>query len=275
MASSTQAIRTIQWYQRRGLTVPSICYDTCNNAAIEGQRVGKNPEICDPDSGFYTYYRSCRACIDTYAADNGQAANNDYLDPSLSQEHATPTAETAAVTVPYTATVDGLETIWSFTRIITSFAPLPDTTVVIVRTTENGHDTVWSFTKTFTHLPRSSSSKSVDTKPTATSHTTPKSTSQAPDDATASIPTDTATNKNKMSQAWLAGPIVGAVAGAGIILFATLFLLRLRKRNMGKRNDHELHGESGLKSELEAKDKPQELNGQILDVQPAELPAHE
>lgn len=64
--------------------------------------------------------------------------------------------ETVIITIPFTATVDGMTTVWPLTKTLTSFAPLPDTTVIVVKTSQDGHPTLWTFTKTLTELPSDS-----------------------------------------------------------------------------------------------------------------------
>lgn len=202
--------------QSRG-AIPAVCYDSCSksnmelnsdhadrcfldNANLEAQAIGKNPELCDPDGTFFTYYNACQGCLKN--ADNTQA--QDYLDPAFSQfidycnalsstpvtstpaasashssaeTHITLTAVTVLITIPYTATVDGVQTVWPLTKTLTSFAPLPDLTVLSVTTWEDGHSTIWTFLKTLTSLANDpvATVSSNTTLPTA-----PQTTSQVP-----------------------------------------------------------------------------------------------
>ncbi|EMR67851.1 putative glycoprotein x protein [Eutypa lata UCREL1] len=55
---------------KRDDTIPSQCFDTCNNAYIEAESVGKSPELCKDGSVFKSDYEDCNACID---------ANNDSV----------------------------------------------------------------------------------------------------------------------------------------------------------------------------------------------------
>lgn len=44
--------------------VPAICWDVCNNALLEGLRVGwTDPNLCDAHSPFMDYRDSCYTCI--------------------------------------------------------------------------------------------------------------------------------------------------------------------------------------------------------------------
>lgn len=43
--------------------VPAVCYDICNSARLEGERMGwGNPRICEPGGPFMDYKQSCLAC---------------------------------------------------------------------------------------------------------------------------------------------------------------------------------------------------------------------
>ncbi|KAI3329796.1 hypothetical protein F4824DRAFT_372270 [Ustulina deusta] len=289
MSSPTEVLQGMQWLQSRDSALPAVCYDTCNNANIEAQAVGKSPELCDEDSVFWTYYNACSDCAHSYT-DNVTATT--FLDSGFGQyiEYCGVTGpepitlsttnnpslmeETVIITIPFTATVDGMTTVWPLTKTLTSFAPLPDTTVIVVKTSQDGHPTLWTFTKTLTELPSDSLiSMSQNISSSFVQQDTSKSTPEVPE-ATASNQTSTITGNNApRSQAWVAGPIIGAVAGVTILLVATWLLFRLRKEKESKRRRHELNGESALKSELESKIPPQELGVQGQDGQPVELPS--
>ncbi|KAI1122637.1 hypothetical protein F5Y10DRAFT_70659 [Nemania abortiva] len=271
----------------RGPTAPAQCYDTCNNANLEAQSVGKNPALCAADSTFQTYYEACVVCVETYSSSD---ATRDYLDPTFGQWNAycdeletssgstqsTPSAtvtetpiptpvgyNTVVVTIPYTATINGLGTVWSLEKTLTTFAPLPETTVITIKTSEDGHETVWAFTKTFTALSKTSL---VTTTRTTSSSTPNISKTSTPN------PTDVMVSEDTQgSQVWIAGPVIGGVSGVAIVLLAVWLLLRARGN---RRRSHEVHGDSAFKSELEAKLQLPELDGQGLGVRPVELPSN-
>ncbi|KAH8160534.1 hypothetical protein CIB48_g7718 [Xylaria polymorpha] len=101
-------------------------------------------------------------------------------------------------------------------------------------------------------------------------------------EVTASNPIATTKSEGTQSnRAWVAGPVIGGVAGIVILFFVSWLLFRAKKNKDSKRNGHELHEESALKSELEvklkpqeleAKPRPQELDAQEHNRQPVELP---
>ncbi|KAL2829426.1 hypothetical protein BDW59DRAFT_35739 [Aspergillus cavernicola] len=44
-------------------SVPSVCFDDCNNAAMEAQFVGRSASLCTPNSNFMNLYTHCISCI--------------------------------------------------------------------------------------------------------------------------------------------------------------------------------------------------------------------
>lgn len=166
-----------------------VCLD---NASIEAQRIGKSPEICSPDTPFWYYYQACSKCLEANSGGDGDSDDtaeptetflNDTFGPYIEYCGSVPvqtpvqtstqtSAQTSAlstlstgtrtsslvgytvvITIPYTATNDGLRTVWSLEKTLTSYPPVPKTTIITIRTSENGHSTVWEFTRTFTPLP--------------------------------------------------------------------------------------------------------------------------
>ncbi|KAI0553956.1 hypothetical protein F4679DRAFT_580125 [Xylaria curta] len=278
MNLSREAVQGTKWLQLRGPTAPTACYDTCNNANLEAQSIGKNPELCDPDSSFFRYYDACQACLKAF--ESGQETTRDYLDPTFSSwidycngippavsVSGTPSVGEHTVTILYTTTVDGEKT-------VTIFAPIPDTTVITIETAQDGHHTIWTFTKTFTHLPiEYSTSKPHNTSSSTASSKTSAMTPPV-SEATTTSPIDTTeSNSTQRNRAWVAGPAVGGVAGILIMAVVVWVVLRVKRNRNGKRH-HELHGESAFKSELEVKLEPQELDGQEQRRQPVELPGN-
>ncbi|KAI1747197.1 hypothetical protein F4782DRAFT_521964 [Xylaria castorea] len=285
MRSPRNAVQGIQWVQPRDQTVPAVCYDGCNNAYFEAQAIGMTPEVCDSFSG---YCKACRDCLEAY--DTNSEATKDYLDstfgqwinyceagsaipmtgtPSVSIPSSTPSLieQTVVVTILYTATVDGVTTIWPLEMTVTSFAPIPDTTVITIDTSQDGHRTIWTFTKTYAHLssdalisPLQNTSSSAVTQNISTS--TPR---------TSEVTAESESTQS--NRAWVAGPVIGGVTGIVILLLVAWVLFRAKRNRERKRKGHELHGESSLKSELEVKLDPQELDGQEQSRQPVELPS--
>ncbi|KAI1362890.1 hypothetical protein F5Y08DRAFT_310879 [Xylaria arbuscula] len=165
--SSLEEPRAVRWLELRDPTIPSVCYDVCNNAILVAQSVGKTPELCSAYSEFMVYYGACSDCVHSRTTDT-ESIN--YLDESFSEfldycdaivnpttvtglPPATPlVAETLLVTISVTTTIDGSRTVWPSTETLTSYVPLPDTTIVSVTTSENGHRTIWTFVKTLTPL---------------------------------------------------------------------------------------------------------------------------
>ncbi|KAI0096715.1 hypothetical protein GGR51DRAFT_567042 [Nemania sp. FL0031] len=211
-----------RWLQLRDPVVPTICYVPCNNAYLEAQAQGKSSGLCASNSTFYSYYTACRDCLETNS--NNDTSTKDYLNQEFGQ--------------------------W-ISYCESTAAPLPETEVITIETSENGHKTVWSFTKTFTPLSRESVAAVTSPLPSASEIDTP-------------LPKGT-----EKSLAWIAGPIIGGVAGVVIILLAAWLCMKRRRRR-----GHEVHGDSAFKSELEVKPQPQELDARGQSERPAELPSN-
>ncbi|KAI0481804.1 hypothetical protein F4859DRAFT_476053 [Xylaria cf. heliscus] len=169
----------------------------------------------------------------------------------------------------------GFTTVWPLEKTLTTYAPLPDRTVITIDTSKDGHHTVWTFTKTFTHLPSDALISILQIQNTSSSAVTQDtSTSTARVSDTNLGPTATEESKTaRRNQKWVAGPVVGGVAGIAILLLVTWALIRAKRNKDRKRKGHELHGESALKSELETIEQPQELDGREQRKQPIELPS--
>ncbi|KAI0809434.1 hypothetical protein GGR55DRAFT_649934 [Xylaria sp. FL0064] len=272
------------------MTVPEICYNTCNNAVLEAQAVGKVPELCSPDSVFMSYYTGCVACVEANASD-AQLTTKDYLDPAFAEwidycGNTSPSPAstlvgeyTGVITILYTTTIDGTETVWPLVKTVTTFAPRPDTAIVTIKTSQDGQPTTWIFTKTFTHLASDflvSESKSTSNPSATTSSTGSDMLTSTPhsSEVTVSPPVSTMGSESdqivQSSRAWIAGPVIGGVAGIAILVLVTWWLLFRSKEN----ESHEVHGESAIKSELEAKHQPQELDSHEPNRSPVELEGH-
>ncbi|KAK4655971.1 hypothetical protein QC762_307155 [Podospora pseudocomata] len=64
--------------------VPAPCFSVCDSAYLEAQRIGKDPELCEEDSVFYSSYNDCRMCIRDMS-DYGMygVAEREYLTPTF------------------------------------------------------------------------------------------------------------------------------------------------------------------------------------------------
>ncbi|KAI3324162.1 hypothetical protein HD806DRAFT_494281 [Xylariaceae sp. AK1471] len=275
MKAQNSRFQDMQLLQLRGPTLPADCYNICNNAALEAQIVGEISALCSPGSVYLAYYESCKSCVEGHTA--GPSSGTEWLGycdslnstqgvsstttSQSSQTSQLPSGSTAVgvimtATIQYPATIDGVETVLPLTKIWTSFPPLPDTTVITISTSVNEHLTAWIITKTFTHLPSDlftmEDSNTVGTQsPTST-------------------PSDMGTQR---SQAWIAGPVAGGVAGVAILLLVVWLLFRMRKNRASKRRGHELHGETAIKVEMGVEDQPQEFDASEQARPPYELPA--
>lgn len=64
--------------------IPGVCYNDCNDAALEPQEIGKIPELCERNSAFMVELGNCKTCISTYASSASSAWSQKLL-PSFAQ----------------------------------------------------------------------------------------------------------------------------------------------------------------------------------------------
>ncbi|KAK4190818.1 hypothetical protein QBC35DRAFT_55703 [Podospora australis] len=66
--------------------IPSACFSICNNAYLEAQRVGREPELCEAGSAFRDFYDNCNACIDNQVdSDTFLQIREAYLTPRFAE----------------------------------------------------------------------------------------------------------------------------------------------------------------------------------------------
>ncbi|OTA66158.1 hypothetical protein K449DRAFT_463187 [Hypoxylon sp. EC38] len=272
----------------RSSTIPAVCYDVCNNAYIAAQQEGKTPALCAADSNFTIYYETCDNCTaETGGAENitdlaqfvnyceGISPSSSTLTSSSSGSVAHPSTSTSALSFHITQTVlpwswtflfntttnGGIPTTWSFTAEATVYAPIPATAVVQIINTVNGIPQTYTFTTTYAQLPTDFANGAAS-DPTSTT----------------SIPSLTPTPEPSASpnRAWIAGPVVGGVAGVSIVALGGLLLWRRRQKQLQASIRPELHGIDAIKSEMEVPNRPQELDankGAGHNDEPQELAA--
>ncbi|KAI2462906.1 hypothetical protein F4781DRAFT_418407 [Annulohypoxylon bovei var. microspora] len=235
-------------------TPDADCYTVCNNAYLEAEKIGKTAALCDIGSVFRLYVASCESCEGnngTYLAE--LEPFTDYCDaadpiPISNQTGASSTSYSAVPTVlPYTATVGGILTTWLFTTTITLHASIPSTTVVQITQTVDGELRTFTFKTTYANLP--------------TTHINVSSgATQSTNITSISSPTYNPEPAKSTNGAWIAGPAVGGVAGAVIIVLGGFFLWRHKRKKREPPTELESHGASEAKPELEATNPPQELD---------------
>ncbi|KAI6083428.1 hypothetical protein F4821DRAFT_244870, partial [Hypoxylon rubiginosum] len=257
----------------RSETLPASCYDTCNYAYLEAQHTGETPALCEPGSAFNAYIASCRNCSsesidwDDMIKDTPFGPYLDYCNTLNSTISPISTSSIGYYTivslnVTYTATIEGIPTTWSQPIVTTSFAVVPATAVFTVLTTLDSGPQTFTFTTTYDPLPSNFAEGMNNVTSNGTGATVPKPTN-----------TDVMDFIQPHSRAWVAGPIVGGVAGLLIAGIGSFLLWRRRRRRF---TDIELHGDSAIKSEMEVPNHPHELEAGVplaQDHEPQELPA--
>ncbi|KAI1385511.1 uncharacterized protein F4822DRAFT_445456 [Hypoxylon trugodes] len=256
-----------------GSSLPAACYDPCNNAYLEYQRVGKNSStLCASGSAFQSYVGACKSCIGDANLDNSNLKSIleycDAVDPASSISStpgATATASSDSVRYTTLSTVspstfltnldivsDGVTMTWWQSIQLTVFAPIPSTGIIESTATANGETHVVTFTTTFAQLPSGLTEAIISGTTSTTSTSGPPSNTPSP---AAPGPEQTQVS----SRAWIAGPVVGSVAGVLLIALGGLFLWRRGRKQRQIRTDNELHGNT-VKTEMDAPNRPQELD---------------
>ncbi|KAJ5475209.1 hypothetical protein N7539_008275 [Penicillium diatomitis] len=64
--------------------IPPLCYNPCNDAALEPQSIGKVPELCKTGSAFSVDLANCQSCISHWASTPSDVYSKTLL-PSFSQ----------------------------------------------------------------------------------------------------------------------------------------------------------------------------------------------
>lgn len=101
--------------------VPAICYATCNNCFIEGQKIGLQDSLCDPNSAFEVDYAACYQCV-AANVDNVKLTSQVYIDNEF------------APFLSFCAPVSALSEVDTTSVQTVTEQPVPITTNVIVAT---------------------------------------------------------------------------------------------------------------------------------------------
>ncbi|KAK3300324.1 uncharacterized protein B0H64DRAFT_369590 [Chaetomium fimeti] len=250
--------------------VPAVCYDVCNNAYRVSAEIGLVPELCAPESPFRQYRDECVACLEGYGPGGipgdfplGEAIAYCNTNPTPSVDYTIPTSWLTNSTTLAVITVSGIiENDITGDKVYTIV-----TDVLVTRSDWTGFD------RSTTTTPPTSLTTGVDGIETGDSE-----------------PGDSSSSGG--SRAWIAGPVIGGVAGLAILVGIYFFFARRRKRPHNVEETWsgkpELPAESAAGPpktllEVEAESRPpQELDGaqytsgyQQTHGAPAELAANE
>ncbi|KAH6650814.1 hypothetical protein F5144DRAFT_557393 [Chaetomium tenue] len=178
--------------------IPAVCLDVCNNAYLVFQQIGINPSLCDPAGPFREYSEQCASCLEAnWVGPNG----NPPWSEGIAYCDTNPVSATS--TVHYTIPTSWLTK--STTLSVATFSGLVEGGV----TTDKVYTVV------------------VDVLATRSDWT---GFGQSTGLTTGAGSTETGDNGGG-SQAWIAGPVIGGVAGLAILVGIYLFFARRRKRS--------------------------------------------
>ncbi|OTB17804.1 hypothetical protein K445DRAFT_315551 [Daldinia sp. EC12] len=285
-------MRILNRITARATTIPAACYSTCNNAVVEAQSVGKGPSLCAANSDFIKYRDSCKTCIESNRGNWSEISSGElspwitYCDTQETITTATPSSkpnsspssstsyDVVTRTYPYTTVNGGVTTTWVFSTVFTKFAPIPATTVVMITTAVDGEATTLSFTTTYLQI---TDDRTISVgNLTSTRNPISSATDISP------LPTFSTDPAKPASRAWIAGPVVGAFSVVSIVGISAWLLWRRRRKRLEALSKTELHGDSAVKTELDAPNRPQELdainsqkkNEATIPKEPQELQAN-
>ncbi|KAI1086732.1 hypothetical protein F5B19DRAFT_478159 [Rostrohypoxylon terebratum] len=235
----------------RDPTIPAVCYDPCNNAYLSAQKIGKTPALCAANSTFRSYAVTCENCVgESIKSDTSLSTLEQFVEYCDSIDPIPGLNSTASINItsysivptvaPFTTTIGGVVTTWSFTTNVTQYPQVPNTAIVQIPQTVNGQLTTWTFTTTYSNLPSNAAFVSND------------SSTPSPTHISSVVPSG--------NRAWIAGPIVGCVVGVSLIFIGGFFLWRHRRNGRKPSTELEARGIPEPKSELEAPNRPQELD---------------
>ncbi|OTA98978.1 hypothetical protein M426DRAFT_27948 [Hypoxylon sp. CI-4A] len=273
MAILTQLVAKTNQLLLRASTIPAACYNSCNNVYSEAQRIGKSDRLCK-DSLFVAYLQNCRDCVKNETGSDDLSSTNlapfiDYCasvstslpspvvtvsnlgmpNYSTSRRSALWFSHTNGVLNPLAVTtfLGGVETTLAFSTVVTLYSLLPSTGVILTTQTLDGKATIFNYTTTYVQLPSSGNNSTLIPHGTSTlAQPTPSLEQTGPSEPS--------------SQAWIAGPVVGSVAGVAMVALGGFLLWRRRRFTRKGRQKHELHGNTAIKSELDPTTRPQELS---------------
>ncbi|KAF4624488.1 hypothetical protein G7Y89_g13681 [Cudoniella acicularis] len=256
---------------RDSSVVPAVCYDMCNNAYIEAQKVGMTPAACNTSSTYQEFYAECTQCIEANSIDTAISVST-YIDPLFGNftaycadiTNSTSSPEQQSLIASQASQASYWSSILSQASSLgyLSSAPAgPVTTPVIISTF-----IVTQSAPNATILSAQTSAQPTNTSP-------PSTTSQSP------------------NQAWIAGAVIGPLALFAAVGSAAFYIWKRKRKGMENGQEGEidekkdavekaqLHGDSIVPNELDGK-KRAELEGERMSLMGgegvvSELPALE
>ncbi|KAK0732588.1 hypothetical protein B0T21DRAFT_197962 [Apiosordaria backusii] len=261
--------------------LPAGCFAYCDTAYQETQRIGRQPELCEPNSVFRKIYKDCKKCLEAELVDNeGRLllVQREYLNPNFEPWFSyCESGPAPQVTFPADYFDTLVTTKWGPVTYLsdgsaTSF--LTTVTQVIPNLRSFNITTTEASTLTSTEAATATTSSSTSSSATPT-----QSVSEL------EVKTDETSTSSGLTTPALVGVIVGPVVAAILLLGGIAYCIRRHRKKATAtqaRNDEvdeswgkaQLHGDS---LPAEPKTPPQELPDSGLREAPlasdsAELP---
>ncbi|KAK0642039.1 hypothetical protein B0T16DRAFT_496624 [Cercophora newfieldiana] len=218
--------------------LPAICFTTCDNAYISANSTGLVPPLCSSSSLFSEAFNSCKACINANSP-NPDAVLNSYIAPRFApyinycaSSFGQPLIGTLLTTIAAIPATESavLESKWSSVAAIASsggYFVVP-TELLIVTTETRKYTTTGSDGKV-----RTDETTRTTTIPnlSAWNYTVPAPpVTSPPGRGGGALGIVDGGDTGGGNMAWVAGPVVGCVAGITMIALGSLFWMRRRRR---------------------------------------------
>nr|CDP24763.1 Putative protein of unknown function [Podospora anserina S mat+] len=156
-------------------TVPSECFSFCDSAYLEAQRVGRDPELCEPGSVFLDILDDCKVCI----ADNTDDTKYEEIERVYLEPNFRPWLDycDALSPVPITTTTSGEPQVTDTATVSTDTGLPPNTSTGFDDITTSATTTSTEETSTPTSTPTSTDETTSTTTDSSTETTTTETTS--------------------------------------------------------------------------------------------------
>jgi hypothetical protein len=199
--------------KRDDTVAPAVCYDICNTAFLEGQRVGPKDELCEEHSPFLDYSASCQECIADNKADL-KLTLREYVGPAFEVfwdfcNVQPPQSQVTTTDLPPQTQVTDTPTVQTSTQQPpnTSTEPEPITTTSTTSSSSSSEE------------PEPSTSTSEQPQPSSTSTSTPPETSSSSSSTPPSTSSTTSegpgSESSQTSSTSSSGPTGGSGSGSG------------------------------------------------------------
>jgi hypothetical protein len=198
--------------KRDDTVAPAVCYDICNTAFLEGQRVGPKDELCEEHSPFLDYSASCQECIADNKADL-KLTLREYVGPAFEVfwdfcNVQPPQSQVTTTDLPPQTQVTDTPTVQTSTQQPPNTSTEPEPITTTSTTSSSSSEEPEPSTSTSEQPQPSSTSTSTPPETSSSSSSTPPSTSSTTSEGPGSESSQTSSTSSS-------GPTGGSGSGSG------------------------------------------------------------